>query len=112
MTLHALRTEIGDADFFELLETWATRYRGGNVTTSQFIRLAEKVSGEQLDDLFEAWLFTGAKPGFPPPPPPPPDPARTPVSQGLSGGSLAIDLRHAPAVVRSQLERYGGDLAR
>jgi hypothetical protein len=29
---------------------------------AQFIRLAERVSGEQLDDLFRVWLFTGAKP--------------------------------------------------
>lgn len=112
MTLHALRTAVGDADFFEILETWAARNKGGLVTTSQFIRLAERISGQQLDDLFDAWLFTGAKPGFPPPPPPPPDPARIGVGQRLQGGSLAIDLRHAPVVVRSQLERYGGDLAR
>jgi hypothetical protein len=35
---------------------------GGNGTIPQFIRLAERVSGEQLDDLFRVWLFTGAKP--------------------------------------------------
>ena len=27
-----------------------------------FIPLAERVSGQQLDDLFDAWLFTGSKP--------------------------------------------------
>ncbi|HZA82203.1 MAG TPA: hypothetical protein VFC13_12155 [Actinomycetes bacterium] len=31
-------------------------------STPQFIRLAERVSGQQLDDLFRVWLFTGSKP--------------------------------------------------
>jgi hypothetical protein len=30
----------------------------------QFIRLAERISGEQLDDLFQTWLFTGSKPAL------------------------------------------------
>ncbi len=32
------------------------------VTTDEFIELAEKLSGMQLDDLFETWLFTPEKP--------------------------------------------------
>ena len=35
---------------------------GGTGTTAQFIELSERVSGQQLDDLFDAWLFTGTKP--------------------------------------------------
>jgi aminopeptidase N len=62
MTLHALRLEVGDEDFFRILQTWARRKAGGNGTSSQFINLAERISGEQLDDLFQAWLFTGSKP--------------------------------------------------
>ena len=27
-------------------------------------RLAERISGEQLDDLFDAWLFTSGKPAL------------------------------------------------
>jgi hypothetical protein len=62
MTLHALRMTVGDDDFFQILETWATDNAGGNVTTDQFIALAESISGQQLDDLFETWLFTDEKP--------------------------------------------------
>jgi peptidase M1-like protein/immune inhibitor InhA-like protein len=62
MTLHALRLRIGDAAFFRLLKTWATTHAGGNVSTPQFVALAEKISGQQLDDLFEVWLFTPSKP--------------------------------------------------
>ncbi|MGH3092378.1 MAG: hypothetical protein ACRDOG_08660, partial [Gaiellaceae bacterium] len=52
----------GDADFFRILRRWATSRAGGNVTTRQFIRLSERVSGEDLDALFDAWLFTPEKP--------------------------------------------------
>jgi aminopeptidase N len=33
-----------------------------NVTTDQFIAVAEQVSGRQLDDLFTTWLFTATRP--------------------------------------------------
>jgi Peptidase family M1 domain/Peptidase M1 N-terminal domain/Immune inhibitor A peptidase M6 len=62
MTLHALRLEIGDRDFFRLLRRWIATHGGGNVTTPQFVALAERTSGEQLDGFFEEWLFTPAKP--------------------------------------------------
>ncbi|MDQ3457149.1 MAG: hypothetical protein M3513_17200 [Actinomycetota bacterium] len=62
MTLHALRGEIGDADFFALLERWAQSREDGNGTTPEFVALAEQISGQQLDGFFDAWLFTGSKP--------------------------------------------------
>jgi aminopeptidase N len=62
MTLHALRLEVGDEDFFRILRTWAQSRRGDNVTTPEFIRLAERISREDLDELFETWLFTPSKP--------------------------------------------------
>ena len=62
MTLHALRLEIGDETFFRLLKRWVRRNAGGNVTTPDFIALAERVSGHDLDDFFQTWLFTLAKP--------------------------------------------------
>ena len=65
MTLHILRQTIGDDVFFDLLRSWATLHAGGNVTTDQFIALAESLSGQQLDGLFQTWLFTGVKPSRP-----------------------------------------------
>ncbi|WP_030268201.1 M1 family metallopeptidase [Streptomyces sp. NRRL B-24484] len=66
MTLHALRTTIGDHDFFELLRTWARTYRYGTVDTGDLLRLAEKISHRRLGPLFDAWLHTAAKPPLPP----------------------------------------------
>jgi hypothetical protein len=62
MTLHQLRVAVGDKDFFRILERWASTRRGDNVTTDEFIAHAEKISREQLDDLFHTWLFTPGKP--------------------------------------------------
>jgi hypothetical protein len=62
MTLQQLRLSVGDADFFEILRRWAKSREGQNVKTNQFIRLAERVSGEDLDELFDTWLFTPGKP--------------------------------------------------
>ena len=65
MTLHQLRLAVGDDDFFRILRLWAQKNEGGNVTTGEFIALAEKVSGQELDELFHTWLFTATKPELP-----------------------------------------------
>ena len=65
MTLQTLRERIGDKAFFKLLPAWTAAHRYGNADTSQFIALAEKISGQQLDDLFAAWLNTDSKPPLP-----------------------------------------------
>jgi aminopeptidase N len=62
MTLQALRQKVGDFAFFQIMRGWATRNRYGNVTTPQFISLAEQISGMQLDHFFDVWLYQPAKP--------------------------------------------------
>jgi aminopeptidase N len=61
MTLHALRTRIGDRAFFRLLREWTAENRYGNVRTADFVALAERISGQDLDAFFAAWL-TGTSP--------------------------------------------------
>lgn len=60
LTLQALRMRIGDRPFFRVLRAWAAG--DGNGSTPEFINLAERISGRQLDDLFDAWLFTSGRP--------------------------------------------------
>lgn len=64
MTAHALRGEIGDDAFFALLRRWVSERKHGHGTTAQFVALAEKVSGQQLDTLFDAWLYSGKRPSL------------------------------------------------
>jgi aminopeptidase N len=65
LTLHALRLKISDEAFFKTLQTYTSRYRHANATTDDFIAVAEEVSGQQLDDLFQAWLFEKDLPDIP-----------------------------------------------
>ena len=62
LTLEALREKIGDFDFFRIMRSWAQQNRFGNVTTAQFVALAEQVSGEDLDHFFDVWLYQPDKP--------------------------------------------------
>jgi aminopeptidase N len=62
MTLQALREKIGDRTFFALLRTWYRDNRNDNVRTADFIELAERMSGRDLDAFFDAWLFEEGRP--------------------------------------------------
>jgi len=62
LTLAALQEKIGDRDFFRLLRRWYRENRDGNVTTEDFIALSERVTGEQLDEFFDVWLYRSGRP--------------------------------------------------
>lgn len=64
LAIHALRLRLGDERFFELLRTFYARYRGANASTADFIAVAEEVSGEDLTDFFQAWLYDDKLPPF------------------------------------------------
>lgn len=57
LTLHALRLEIGDEAFFDTLRTYTERFHDSNATTDDFITIAEEVSGQDLTNFFDAWLY-------------------------------------------------------
>ncbi|MEE6305870.1 M1 family metallopeptidase [Plantactinospora veratri] len=65
MTLHALRVTIGDDAFFKLLRTWAAEKKDANASTEEFVAVAERVSGQQLDAFFDAWLYGKKRPARP-----------------------------------------------
>jgi aminopeptidase N len=62
MTLQALREKVGDPVFFSIMRRWAQENRFGNVTTPQFIDLAESESGRDLTQFFDVWLYQPGKP--------------------------------------------------
>ena len=77
------------------LQQWAKKEAGGNVTTDQFIALAERVSGQDLGDLFDVWLFEPSKPALPV------------VAAAARSAASSTRGHHAPAAARAQLQRYG-----
>ena len=68
MTLQALREKVGDGTFFGILRAWYAENRAQSVTsdetvtTDDFIALAERESGQDLDQFFQVWLFEEGKP--------------------------------------------------
>jgi aminopeptidase N len=72
MALQALRTEIGDAKFFDVLRTWAQVNKDRNVSTADFIALAQAKAGRDLSALFNTWLLVPSKPSVSPAPGAPP----------------------------------------
>jgi aminopeptidase N len=65
VVLHALRLTVGDDAFFDTLRTYAADFKYSNTTTEDFIAVAERVSGQELDDFFQAWLFDPIVPELP-----------------------------------------------
>ena len=65
LVIHALREKVGDEDFFEIIREFLSRHGGGNASTADFIDVTEDVSGKELDEFFDAWLYSQT----PPPPP-------------------------------------------
>ncbi|WP_084489230.1 M1 family metallopeptidase [Nocardia niwae] len=66
LTLHALRLELGDPSFFDLLREWTIRYRHSSVTTEEFTDLAGHYSLVSLRPLWDSWLLAERLPQLPP----------------------------------------------
>ena len=94
MTLQALRDEVGDDSFWTIIRRWAAERSGDNVTTPEFIALAEQVAGRDLDDLFTTWLFTATKPALPP-------------AQGVSAASSTTALTARAGRATAWLDELG-----
>ena len=62
LTLEALRQQVGDRVFYATMRDWVAGHAYGNGTTAEFIALAEADSGQDLDPLFQRWLFAEGKP--------------------------------------------------
>ncbi|MDD2332475.1 MAG: M1 family aminopeptidase, partial [Candidatus Cloacimonetes bacterium] len=60
--LHMLRLKVGNDHFFEILQTWFSTYHNQNVDTADFQAVCEQVSGLDLDQFFQQWIFS---PGVP-----------------------------------------------
>ncbi|NWF24930.1 M1 family metallopeptidase [Streptomyces sp. PKU-EA00015] len=65
LALQALRNEIGDEDFFEILKGWPAERAYGNAKVGDFVAYAERISGRPLGALFDTWLYEPAKPAAP-----------------------------------------------
>ncbi|MHB1686073.1 MAG: M1 family metallopeptidase [Ignavibacteriaceae bacterium] len=57
--LHMLRHEVGDSTFFKILRSYYQTYKYKNASTQDFKDICEKVSGKNLSQFFNQWVFDG-----------------------------------------------------
>ena len=62
MTLHALRVTVGDDALKRIFHEYHARFADSTATTADFIAVAEEISGQDLTELFDEWLYTGTLP--------------------------------------------------
>lgn len=58
LTLHALRLELGDEDFFEVMRTFVDRFKYSAASTADFIAVAEEIGQRDLGKFFDDWLYS------------------------------------------------------
>ena len=66
LALHALRLELGDDAFFEVLQVYVDRFKYSAASTADFIAVAEEVSQKELDEFFDDWVYSEPVPALDP----------------------------------------------
>jgi len=61
-TLKALHERVGDETFFTILQTYQERFAHRSAEIADFIAVAEEISGEDLGEFFDAWLYQAQVP--------------------------------------------------
>lgn len=65
LALHALRVEVGDERFFEILRTYYQRHQGGTASTDDFLAVAVELGGDGVAPLMRSWLYGTELPSLP-----------------------------------------------
>jgi aminopeptidase N len=65
IVLHALRREVGDDRFFDILQTWFTRYRYKSAGTVDFVAVATEIAQRDMAPFLTQWLDADQLPPFP-----------------------------------------------
>jgi aminopeptidase N len=60
--LHILRNKMGKDKFQQLLRRYYEQFKGKNADTQDFQKLAEGISGENLNPFFKQWFYTAGQP--------------------------------------------------
>ena len=60
--LHMLRCELGDSVFWKSIRKYYATYAGGVADTRDLQKVFEEVSGKNLKQFFDQWLYTSGQP--------------------------------------------------
>ncbi|HPR17739.1 MAG TPA: M1 family aminopeptidase [Candidatus Cloacimonadota bacterium] len=62
--LHMIRLQVGDAIFWQIMQTFFSEFMHSNVITADFQQVCEDVSGEDFDQFFEQWIYGSGTPSY------------------------------------------------
>ncbi len=62
--LHMLRNELGDSVFWRSIRRYYSTYAGGIADTRDLQKVFETVSGKNLKQFFDQWLYTAGQPAL------------------------------------------------
>ncbi|WP_231628958.1 M1 family metallopeptidase, partial [Streptomyces clavuligerus] len=65
LVLYALRQTVGEEAFERLERAWVSRFRDASVGTADFTGLAEEITGRDLTEFFQEWLYGERTPPMP-----------------------------------------------
>lgn len=65
VVLQALREDVGEEAFFDILRIYAERYRYSHAGTDEFIAIATEIAGRDMTGFFEAWVYGAQLPKLP-----------------------------------------------
>jgi aminopeptidase N len=57
IVLNELRNKFGDEMFYKIIQEYFKEYEFKIATTIDFMNVSEKVTGQQLDEFFNTWLY-------------------------------------------------------
>ncbi|MBM1104736.1 M1 family metallopeptidase [Aurantibacter crassamenti] len=60
--LNMLRHKLGDETFWKGIQAYYKAFRNSNVLSTDFQKIMEETSGEDLDEFFQQWIFTKGHP--------------------------------------------------
>ena len=65
LVLHMLRYMVGDQTFFDIIQAYAeSAHKYASATTTDFQSICEQVSGRELDNFFQQWVYQPAIPDY------------------------------------------------
>lgn len=67
LTLHALRSTIGDETFFAMVRSWVAEHSGGVADTDDFVDLVARTCPPRVVVMLRRWLYEPALPSLPRP---------------------------------------------
>lgn len=65
LAMHALRKEVGDEKFFEILKSYGAKHRDSTATTEDLIAISSEIAGKDLNPFFQDWVYSRDLPKVP-----------------------------------------------